>query len=344
MIAQRIQGDYDHLQEILRQFMRHADMTVALTVQVEGLVDQLQGGAWRGVGAEAFYAEMGDLILPAMRKLEDALQFAGEGTGKIHHILREAEEEAARLFQAMPEWDSLAEYTPPTTDDSPADEKEKLEKLKKLLEAYGITVTGKWSSDNLEGTYETINKVGIRLEQFAVGIYGIPVPSGAELFKMLFGKDGKLTLRRGEGQETKEGAWATNDLNGTITFYGKAFFPGEKNILKTLLSKVFPTTFTSEFLILHELGHCFDPEMKLNTNRSQPRDIILLGEYFKGSNSALRTTLSILIKAGNIDPDLGSAGFRFAARSENTPDEFLADAIANWILNSLGVTQLKEKQ
>ncbi|MCC6976464.1 MAG: WXG100 family type VII secretion target [Anaerolineae bacterium] len=99
MVAQRIQGDYDRLQEILKVFMHHADMTVALTVQVEGLVEQLQGGAWRGVGAEAFYAEMGDLILPAMRRLEDALQFAGEKTGKIHHILREAEEEAARLFR-----------------------------------------------------------------------------------------------------------------------------------------------------------------------------------------------------------------------------------------------------
>ncbi|MBE2193383.1 MAG: WXG100 family type VII secretion target [Anaerolinea sp.] len=80
MFARRIQANYDHLQEILKQFMRHADRTVALTVQVEGLVDQLQGGAWRGVGAEAFYTEMSDLILPAMRKLEDALQFAGEGT------------------------------------------------------------------------------------------------------------------------------------------------------------------------------------------------------------------------------------------------------------------------
>ncbi|CAG1014279.1 hypothetical protein ANRL4_05165 [Anaerolineae bacterium] len=63
--------------------MCHADMTVALTVQVEGLVEQLQGGAWRGVGAEAFYTEMGDLILPAMRRLEDALQLAGEGTGEL---------------------------------------------------------------------------------------------------------------------------------------------------------------------------------------------------------------------------------------------------------------------
>ncbi|MCC6972720.1 MAG: WXG100 family type VII secretion target [Anaerolineae bacterium] len=78
MIAKHIQANDDHLQETQKVFMRHADTTVALTVQVEGLLDQVQGGTWRGVGAEAFYAEMGDLILPTMHKLEDTLQFAGE--------------------------------------------------------------------------------------------------------------------------------------------------------------------------------------------------------------------------------------------------------------------------
>ncbi|MCC6974715.1 MAG: WXG100 family type VII secretion target [Anaerolineae bacterium] len=84
MITKRIQANYDHLQEILKAFMHHADMTAALTVQVERMIDQLQGGAWRGVGAENFYAEMGDLILPAMRKLESILKFA-EDREDSHH-------------------------------------------------------------------------------------------------------------------------------------------------------------------------------------------------------------------------------------------------------------------
>lgn len=46
MIAKHIQANDDHLQETQKVFMRHADTTVALTVQVEGLLDQLQGGAW----------------------------------------------------------------------------------------------------------------------------------------------------------------------------------------------------------------------------------------------------------------------------------------------------------
>ncbi len=88
MVVKRIQANYDYLQEVMKQFMRHADMTVALTVQVEGLVDQLQGGAWRGVGAEVFYVEVRDLILPAMRKLEDALQFAGEAAEEAGNWVR----------------------------------------------------------------------------------------------------------------------------------------------------------------------------------------------------------------------------------------------------------------
>lgn len=42
-----------------------------------------------GGGAEAFYTEMGELILPAMCRLQNTLQFASEGAGKIHDILRE---------------------------------------------------------------------------------------------------------------------------------------------------------------------------------------------------------------------------------------------------------------
>ncbi|MBE2194476.1 MAG: hypothetical protein IAE83_09895, partial [Anaerolinea sp.] len=45
-----IRAQYDGLREMARIFAHHADLSVALTFQVEGLIDQLQGGAWRGVG------------------------------------------------------------------------------------------------------------------------------------------------------------------------------------------------------------------------------------------------------------------------------------------------------
>ncbi|CAG1013832.1 hypothetical protein ANRL4_05042 [Anaerolineae bacterium] len=97
-----IRAEYDGLREVAKVFAHHADLSVALTFQVEGLVDQLQGGAWRGVGAESFYAEMVELVLPAMRKLEDALQFARDSTLKIIEIMQAAEAEAAALFRGLP--------------------------------------------------------------------------------------------------------------------------------------------------------------------------------------------------------------------------------------------------
>ena len=97
-----IRAQYDGLREVARVFAHHADLSVALTFQVEGLIDQLQGGAWRGVGAEGFYAEMGEVILPAMRKLEDALQFARDSTLKIIEIMQAAEADAAALFRGLP--------------------------------------------------------------------------------------------------------------------------------------------------------------------------------------------------------------------------------------------------
>ncbi|MBE2192719.1 MAG: WXG100 family type VII secretion target, partial [Anaerolinea sp.] len=91
MVVKVIRAQYDGLREVAKVFAHHADLSVALTFQVEGLVDQLQGGAWRGVGAESFYAEMVELVLPAMRKLEDALQFARDSTLKIIEIMQAAE-------------------------------------------------------------------------------------------------------------------------------------------------------------------------------------------------------------------------------------------------------------
>lgn len=121
-----IRAQYDGLREVARVFAHHADLSVALTFQVEGLIDQLQGGAWRGVGAEGFYAEMGELVLPAMRKLEDALQFARDSTLTIIEIMQAAEEDAAALFRGLPD----GEISHPQQDD---DERRK-QALKEVLD------------------------------------------------------------------------------------------------------------------------------------------------------------------------------------------------------------------
>ncbi len=136
-----IRAEYDGLREVAKVFAHHADLSVALTFQVEGLVDQLQSGAWRGVGAEGFYAEMGELILPAMRKLEDALQFARDSTLKIIEIMQAAEAEAAALFRGLPG----GEISHPQQDD----EERRKQVLKEVLDL--LTLLAEIASDDIHG-------------------------------------------------------------------------------------------------------------------------------------------------------------------------------------------------
>lgn len=98
-MARVIQANYDSLKQIQQSFVRQSEQTQQLLQAVKQLVDQLSGGAWVGVGAEAFYSEMGDLVLPAMDRLVNVLGDASSATGRIHDALSEAEQEAAALFK-----------------------------------------------------------------------------------------------------------------------------------------------------------------------------------------------------------------------------------------------------
>jgi GH24 family phage-related lysozyme (muramidase) len=74
-------------------------------------MEHLQGGAWRGRGADAFYAEMKDWVLPAVDRLVKALEEACHCTGTLTERFQAAEREAAALFVG----DSLSALTPSFT-------------------------------------------------------------------------------------------------------------------------------------------------------------------------------------------------------------------------------------
>lgn len=100
MPPSKIQADYDSLSAIASSFSQRASETTRLFQQVQKLVQSLQGGGWTGVGAAAFFREMEELVNPAMQRLVSALEDAGSATQKISQMLQQAEEEAARCFEA----------------------------------------------------------------------------------------------------------------------------------------------------------------------------------------------------------------------------------------------------
>jgi WXG100 family type VII secretion target len=98
MSAPIIQCNYDELAALERTFGRYVDELTALQRLMTDRLDQLRRGAWRGEGAQAFYDEMLDSVLPAMTRLRHALQEAAFSTKRIIHTLSTAEIEAAEFF------------------------------------------------------------------------------------------------------------------------------------------------------------------------------------------------------------------------------------------------------
>lgn len=101
MAAPRIRTDHDRLVQIASSFGRQAQHAQQSVQRIQLQVDQLQGGDWIGRGAKAFYAEMDQEVLPALKRLTDALAQAQRTTIQISQVLQQAEEDASRLLRVI---------------------------------------------------------------------------------------------------------------------------------------------------------------------------------------------------------------------------------------------------
>jgi WXG100 family type VII secretion target len=104
-VSNRIQANYNDLTLVANTFVREAEAALRLIGQAQQFVDQLAGGAWVGRGAQAFYREMGEVVLPAANRLAKALQDASSATQRIAAAFQQAEEAAAQLFMGALETD-----------------------------------------------------------------------------------------------------------------------------------------------------------------------------------------------------------------------------------------------
>ncbi len=102
-----IQADYDQLDAIAARFGQRAETTTTLHGHVLRSYQALEDGGWIGRGFSAFSTEMQGEIFPALERLTHALDEARAVTLQVSAIIREAEEEAASLFQGGPQGDLL---------------------------------------------------------------------------------------------------------------------------------------------------------------------------------------------------------------------------------------------
>lgn len=94
-----VQADYDALAAIARQIDQEGQDVETLTHRIRLLVEDLERGGWKGVGANAFYDEMYMDVLPGLRALHDALFATSDAITQISTIIRHAEEDAASAFK-----------------------------------------------------------------------------------------------------------------------------------------------------------------------------------------------------------------------------------------------------
>jgi len=117
MPAPRVRSDYEGLDRIALQFRSGADAARQSLQRLRSSVDALQNGDWVGQGARAFFREMDSEVLPSVQRLQSALEAAARTTVQIGRVMRQAEDDAARLFRGNGAATALPSPAHPTPDE-----------------------------------------------------------------------------------------------------------------------------------------------------------------------------------------------------------------------------------
>lgn len=98
-MADEIRANYDELEQVASRFNGQSQSVEEMLQKVRGAMEKLADGGWIGRGADAFFAEMEGEVLPAVKRLVEALGNAAQTTGQIAQDMQQAEEEASSLFR-----------------------------------------------------------------------------------------------------------------------------------------------------------------------------------------------------------------------------------------------------
>ena len=101
MAALRIRIDYESMKQIAKAFARESEAAGRTLQNLQRAMDVLQRGDWIGQGAKAFYREMEQDVLPAMRRLNQALGSANRVSLQIVQLMQGAEDEASAILRAI---------------------------------------------------------------------------------------------------------------------------------------------------------------------------------------------------------------------------------------------------
>ncbi len=94
-----VRCDYEKLDQIAGRFGTEANLIESMYTELQSRMAPLEDGGWVGKGSDAFFAEMSQVVLPAVQRLRAALAEADNVTQRIVIIMQTAEEEASSPFK-----------------------------------------------------------------------------------------------------------------------------------------------------------------------------------------------------------------------------------------------------
>lgn len=98
MANDKTRCDYQAADAIVKLFKSEAETVQKMTQDLSRLVQNLEGGAWVGKAATAFYGEMNGIVFPSLKRLGAALAEASNGMNTIAKEVKQTEETTQNLL------------------------------------------------------------------------------------------------------------------------------------------------------------------------------------------------------------------------------------------------------
>jgi WXG100 family type VII secretion target len=98
-MSDEIRANYEQLENIANRLARQSQAIQSTQQKIKSSMSKLQNGGWIGRGSDAFFSEMNSVVLPAVQRLQNALQEASTVTKTAAETFKNAEEEASGLFR-----------------------------------------------------------------------------------------------------------------------------------------------------------------------------------------------------------------------------------------------------
>jgi hypothetical protein len=90
------------LDQVLQQFSQQLNVVAEQAIQpMQGTVSLVEGGAWRGIGAEQFKQEVASIFMPNTGIVRELIAQQQSNLNKARDIIKQADQSAHQAVQDM---------------------------------------------------------------------------------------------------------------------------------------------------------------------------------------------------------------------------------------------------